>query len=384
MKVGFDISQTGRLKAGCGFFANELIRQIAQIDHNSQYFLYKVFGDHFLDPDFNSMIKIKKSNFQEKIAHNNSAEARQFWNIPSSSLLKMLGDPDIIHANNFFCPIRKIDGVKWVYTLYDLSFMNYPEYTTEANRLACFDGVFRASLHADFIIAISEHSRTDFLRIFPHYPNKKIKVIYPASRFSGVEIINKPRKFSQLMAEKFWLTVGTIEPRKNQFRTLEAYAELKLQSINQLPLFPLVFVGGNGWMMDDFHRKINSLGLQNDVILWGYATEDELAWLYRNCYSFLYPSLFEGFGLPVLEAMAFGAAVVTSNVSSLPEVAGSAGILINPLEVNELVDAMHRLLKDDGLRTTLKQLAIDKAKQFSWQSAATSVLEIYSDVVNGS
>jgi glycosyltransferase involved in cell wall biosynthesis len=377
MKIGFDISQTGKLKAGCGYFADSIIQNLATIDTANEYVLYRTFGDYYWDDDFNKTTKIKQQNFNYGLHHSSNSEAKDFWQHQIKYIENKLSSPDILHANNYFCP-KNLQHAKLVYTLYDLSYLIYPEWTTEANRLACFNGVFNASLYADFMIAISENTKNDFLHFFPHYPADKIKVVYLGSRFSKSEGVKKSKSLKRLQTDKFWLTVGTIEPRKNQKKLLAAYAKLKAKQQNSLPL---VLAGGKGWMMDDFLQYIHKLGLEDDVITLGYVDENELHWLYHNCFAMVYPSVFEGFGLPVLEAMSLGAAVITSNVSSLPEIVDTAGILVDPHQDEALMQAMLRLSDDDDYRKTLQERALTRAQLFSWDHAAQEVLQVYQQLV---
>ena len=132
--------------------------------------------------------------------------------------------------------------------------------------------------------------------------------------------------------------------------------------------------------MNDFEKTLADLKAGADVILTGYVNDSELQWLYENCFAFVYPSLFEGFGFPVLEAMSMGAAVISSNTSSLPEIVGSAGVLVNPRDAEEIAAAMKRLTVEDGWRGALKGLAPQRARLFSWQSAARQVLELYAEL----
>lgn len=378
MKIGFDVSQTGQSKAGCGYFADSLISHLSAIDQANEYLLYKTFGDSFWDSQLSEVRDIKQTNFKTGLKHSSYQTAKSFWQNLSDSDAIQLGQPDIIHANNFFCPQSKISNIKLVYTLYDLSFLEYPDSTTETNRITCFNGVFNASLNADFIIAISEYSRQHFLNTFPHYPADKIKVVYPASRFLTIASKERPERLSELKSKQFWLCVGTLEPRKNHYRLLQAYAKLKAQVSHPMPL---VLAGGEGWMMEDFKEMLAELDLQQDVIWLGYVNDIELNWLYGNCFSLVYPTLFEGFGLPVLEAMNLGAPVITSNVSSLPEIVGSSGVMIDPLREDDIFQAMHDLMTGKTNRSNLIENSRQQARKFSWERTAKSVLEIYQSLI---
>jgi glycosyltransferase involved in cell wall biosynthesis len=378
MKIGFDISQTGKNKTGCGYFAENLIHHLSLTKPQYKYLLYPTFGDHFWDNNFHLTCQINHRYFKQKIIHTSHAQAKKFWSSPPKNWEKSLGKIDLLHANNFYCP-PKSKNFKLVYTLYDLSFLNYPEHTTEHNRIACFDGIFKASLNADLIIAISEHTRKHFLETFPFYPRDRIVTIYPASRFSMNENVFQSNLLAQFQPHKFWLNVGTIEPRKNVRLLLKVYADL---IVNESKPYPLVLAGNIGWKEEDITDYIKQLNLEKHVHVMGYLNNDELQWLYQHCFCFIYPSLFEGFGLPVLEAMTLGAPVITSKISSLPEIVGKAGILINPTKEDEIQSAMRYLMTNPDYRNELKTLALEQASLFSWETTAKQVINLYKQIVS--
>jgi len=363
MKIGFDVSQTGRSKAGCGFYADGLIRQLAAAGGSEEYILYPAFGDLFWDPGCaTDTFRTAQPRFRSLPAPANFEDSQRFWRHPAEDFEARLGSPDIVHSNNFFCP-RGLTRARLIYTLYDLSFLEEPAWTTEANRVGCFQGMFQASLAADWIVAISDYSRRHFLATFPHYPADRIALIYPASRFTAdTPPPPRPERFAHLPPHGFWLSVGTIEPRKNHRRLLEAYRLIDSS-------LPLVLAGGKGWLMDEF--------LADDVLLTGYVTDAELEWLYRNCYAFLYPSLFEGFGMPVLEALTLGAPVICSNTTSLPEVAGDAALLVDPLDPRAIAAAMQEL---PAVRESLIQKGRAQAQRFSWEESANQLKALYTAV----
>lgn len=379
MQIGFDVSQTGSAKAGCGYFADSLIRQLASLDRHNQYILYPAVGDMFWDANGNNdTFSSNQGNFRRLELASNFEAVQSFWRTPSPNFEKQLGNPDIVHANNFYCPggLRK---ARLVYTLYDLSFMAHPEWTTEANRNGCVQNVFRASVRADYLVAISEYTKQHFLRTYPHYPAERITVVHLGSRFEGLPQAAKPSRFAHLEAGQFWLSVGTIEPRKNHKRLIEAYAMLRTRHTSFLPM---VIAGGKGWLMDEFEKSLKAMGLSGNVSLTGYVEDHELQWLYENCFAMVYPSLFEGFGLPVLEAMSLGAAVISSDATSIPEVLGEAGILVNPESVESIFEAMLTLSKNNSIRERLRDLGRLRAAQFTWKSSATRVMELYQELLN--
>lgn len=373
MKIGFDISQTGITKAGCGYFADTLIRNLLKIDSDNEYLLYSVFGISFWDPEHSKNIsRINKSNCTHLLDKLSYEESIALWSGSTAVNEKKLGEPDIIHANNFSCP--KFTKARVVYTLYDLSFLDYPEFTSEENRWKCFNGVFDAALRADLIIAISNYSKQRFLQLFPHFPVERIRVVYLGSRFEE-PITEKP--FSNLNQNNFWLCVGTLEPRKNLRRTLRAY---KHHLDIHLDPKPLVLAGAQGWLEDDIDQFIMNLGLTEYVCKLGYVDDPTLKWLYQNCWAFIYPSIYEGFGLPVLEAMNLGAAIITSNTTSLPEVGGDAVLYVNPIDEIDLTKAFGKMM-DEQFRNSLKVNGRKRAENFSWVKNATQVLQSYHDVI---
>jgi glycosyltransferase involved in cell wall biosynthesis len=377
MDIGFDISQTGTGKAGCGFYTHAMIKAMLAIAPEHQYALYPSFGDFFFDARMPVSNPYRGKHVRYGPRHLTRETARSFWNQPK--LESALGHPDIIHSNNFWTPVQ-VGSSRLVYTLYDMGFAVNPTWTTEANRLGCFEGVFRSSIAADWVVAISEYSRKHYLSVFPHFPSDRVRVIYPCSRFdSSMPSGTPPLAVKSLNGGEFWLSVGTIEPRKNQRLLVQAYA--RYLDAGGRPM-PLVLAGGKGWLMDDFRDYLAKLNISDRVILTGYVSDDELIWLYRNCYASLYPSVFEGFGLPVLEGMQFGAPTLSSDATSMPEVTGNAAILLTPHEPGAWSHAMLHLASDQKERLRLSEAARARAKQFKWETSAASMLQIYKEAMD--
>jgi glycosyltransferase involved in cell wall biosynthesis len=374
MHIGFDISQTGSGKAGCGYFSHAMIGAMLDLAPQHKYSLFPSFGDFYFDAVMPLMNPYSGRDVRYGPRHISRETARHFWTGPDTET--SLGMPDVIHANNFWCPIQ-LQSSRLIYTFYDMGFAVDPGWTTEANRVGCFDGVFRSAVAADWILAISEASKAHYLSVFPEFPEERIRVIYPCSRFEDGNAQGKrPKALEGIAAAGFWLNVGTIEPRKNQQRLAEAYA--KYLALGGAPM-PLVLAGGKGWLMEDFQRHLDALGVSAHVIMTGYVSDDELIWLYRNCYANVYPSLFEGFGLPVLEGMQFGAPTLTSRSSSIPEVAGDAAILLAPEDVEGWAQAMLRVASNRAERDHLSSAATAQAKMFDWKSSAAALLQLYEE-----
>lgn len=376
MHIGFDISQTGSGKAGCGYFAHALIKAMLELAPKHSYSLFPSFGDFYFD----ALMPIRNPYSGRDVhygpRHLSRETARIFWTGHDAEV--SLDRPDIVHANNFWCPVQ-LASSRLIYTFYDMGFAVDPTWTTEANRVGCFDGVFRSAMAADWVVAISEATRAHYLSVFPHFPEDRIRVIYPCSRFSDSSAQGKrPKALDNVPAGGFWLNVGTIEPRKNQRRLVEAYA--RYLAMGGAPM-PLVLSGGKGWLMEDFQRHLSELEIDAQVVMTGYVSDDELIWLYRNCYANLYPSLFEGFGLPVLEGMQFGAPTLTSSSTSMPEVAGNAAILLAPEDTEGWAQAMKRLAGNRIERDQLSVVALEQAKRFDWKCSAEALLQLYEEAL---
>jgi glycosyltransferase involved in cell wall biosynthesis len=233
---------------------------------------------------------------------------------------------------------------------------------------------------ADAVIAVSEHTKADAIRTYG-MREEKISVIYEgvADRFrrtSPDATAAVRRKYS--LPDRFILSVGTIEPRKNLSALLEAYHVLR----NEYPEYRLVLVGKKGWLYADFFRRIDELGLGDKIVFPGFVPDEDLPAMYSAADLFVFPSLYEGFGLPVLEALACGAAVVASNASSVPEVAGDAALLVDPNDGEALVREMRAVLNNAKLRQDLQARGPKQAAKFSWRKAAEETLDVYSAVLS--
>lgn len=377
MKIGFDISQTAEEKAGCGFVADQLIKSLSRADQKNQYILYPTFYS-YRHPQFRKATNPGTSNCKFHFRGMSFKNIVKGWTTKMDNRTSWLGNPDIIHSNNYSC--TRDHNARIVYTLYDLTPLVCPEFLIEENRIICFEGLFNAAIYADQCIAISENTKKDFLHFFPHYPEDRLTVIPLGTRPGIKQIKDKSikkkvlEKFNLNSSHEFWLGVGTIEPRKNYRLLIDAYSELKDDK-------PLIIAGGKGWLESDIGQKVKQLGLESKVKFLGYVSDRELSVLYSSCYAFVYPSFYEGFGLPVLEAMSCGAAVITSNTSSLPEVGGEAVRYIDPASKEDLIREMVFLTNHPQKRNEYQNLSRLQAKKFSWHQAAKILLEVYENTL---
>jgi glycosyltransferase involved in cell wall biosynthesis len=259
--------------------------------------------------------------------------------------------------------------------VHDLSYVRLPECFPAALKRYLDREVPRSLERADLVLADAESTKRDLVGIY-QVPPERVGVLYSGvnARFCPqVDQANKARVREKYRLEHpYLLSVSTIQPRKNYVRLIKAFSRL----VADLPSpISLVIAGGNGWMYKEVYQTVEQMGLQDRVSILGFAPDDDLPALYSMATLFVYPSLYEGFGLPVAEAMACGLPVVCSNASSLPEVGGDAVLYFDPCDVGAMADAMRRALADEALRKELQRKGLEQVKRFSWERAAEGLLE---------
>lgn len=305
--------------------------------------------------------------------------ARIFWEQTVFALDLLQKNYALLHSLAYVAPV--LNHTPGVVTLYDLSFYLYPQYFRPFHRLYLQWGTRYSARRARRVITISASTKRDAVRLL-HLDPGRIDVALPgvdAEFFQDVDapMLEQFRRTKNLPGQ-FVLFVGTREPRKNIPSLLRAFALAKRQLG-----FPhrLVLAGGRGWMDADITRVLQETGLTNDVIMPGFVPHAELPLWYRAADVFVYPSQYEGFGMPALEALACGTPVITSNISSLPEAVGDAGLLIEPTSPAEIADALVRLLNNASLRAELKQRGLEHARQFTWARCAATTAQTYRRVL---
>jgi glycosyltransferase involved in cell wall biosynthesis len=260
--------------------------------------------------------------------------------------------------------------------------MRYPECSSPELLRYLMESVPRSVGRADLILADSQSTKDDLVTLLD-VDQERIHVLYPAveARFGERGRLAYERDHLQSrygISGPFILGLGTLQPRKNFEGLIRAYAALKRE--RRVP-HRLVIGGGRGWLFQTIEATIDELDLEDDVLLIGFVEEADLPALYRQADLFAFPSLYEGFGIPILEAMACGTPVVTSDVSSLPEVAGDAGLLVSPQDVEALAQALWHLLDDSTLVCELVAKGFEQVRQFSWRRSAQRLLGIYDMVL---
>jgi glycosyltransferase involved in cell wall biosynthesis len=285
---------------------------------------------------------------------------------------------DLLHALGFVSPFAWRGPT--IVTTYDLSFMRFPHLFNRGNRYYLRTFCPPSLRRADHVITISEHARHDVIELCGVKPERVTAILLAAdSRFQPAS----PAAIAAFrtrhnLPDRFVLYLGTLEPRKNVELLVRAYARLRQQGSTD---HRLVLAGARGWQYDPIFALVKELGLEPYVRFPGFVRDDEQALWYSSATVFAFPSLYEGFGLPLLEAMACGTPVVASRASSLPEVVGDAGLLFDPASSDELSDALLTMLEDTDQRSALASAGLARAQTFSWRRTAAETLQVYRDVL---
>ncbi|MBS0657426.1 MAG: glycosyltransferase family 4 protein [Verrucomicrobia bacterium] len=367
MRIGLDVAQTAVERAGCGWYADSLARALAEeIRDRHELVLYHQFGD-WLNGSCARATRLDLPGVTMPLLDVPAARARAIWEDPAHPLL---GRPDIVHATSVRMP--RVSGAKLVFTVHDVAFWTVPEFTTEANRLACQRGTLQAVERADGVIFISESARNEFAALLPGWLEEAgvdHTVIHHGSRHAP------SGSHPMVASDPFWLAVGTLEPRKNYEALLTALPHYREQSSAPAPVW---IAGGGGWKSDRLKDELRAAEAAGWVRYLGYVSEEELLRLYCEARALLFPSWYEGFGLPVLEALQQGCAVICSDRTSLPEIGGEVARYIDPASPRSLAVAMLELEQGPPFD---RARARAQAARFSWARAAQETLQFYERVL---
>ncbi len=372
MRIAYDATSIPRLMAGAGVYTDNLLRALARVDSENEYVV-------FARTDAFDELQRERPSFRVVHVGARSRAMRLVWEQLVLPVQLRAQAIDVVHSPHHTSPLLNVGGRR-VVTFHDLTFFILPE-RYPRRRLYYFRAVSWASAKAaSLLICPSLAVRDDIVRIL-HAPPDKVRPIAEAAA-PAFRVIDDRAPMDQvrrkyLLPERFILSVGSLEPGKNRTTLLNAFAELRRRGVEH----KLVVAGQRAWKYGaDFHLA-EELGLKGQVVFTGYVPPDEMPALYNAADLFAFPSLYEGFGLPVLEAMACGVPVVTSNVSSLPEVAGDAALLTDPRDAPALCDALERILRDDSLRAELRRRGLERAATFSWEKAARETIGVYQEAV---
>ena len=367
MRIGIDIRALRAVRTGIGRFVVNLLDKLAIRDNENNYVLYfnSMKGGLPDDVAFNSKFEIKCTRIPNRLLNISWA----YTPFPPVELL--LRDIDVFHSPNFqMPPTRKASRVV---TVHDLVFLRYPEMAIPSSLRHYRPRIKYYLNRSDLIIAVSNATASDIVS-YLNINENKIEVVHQGT----VTISKSSPEEINLMRSKFGiegdyiLFVGCIEPRKNLVRLFKAFEISGLSSH-----FQLILAGLKGWHTDELFQLRRSLKCSDKIKWLNYVSDSELASLYSAASFFVYPSIYEGFGLPILEAMSAGCPVLTSSVSSMPEVAGDAALYVDPGNVESIAEGLQQLANDTALRTKLSEMGYKRVEMFKWENTADKMIEVY-------
>ncbi len=372
MRIGFNAQIVSGSDAGVATYARNLIKHLVAENKNHEIYI-------FASPDYINLPEDSRSRMIPTSQIINRGWKRILWEqfiLPAKAKrchVDVMFYPD--HTASLF---KKTSPV--VLTIHDLAFMAMPDTFPFGKRIYKTLAVRQSVRSADRIIADSQATKDDCIKLLG-IPEDEIKVIHNGidsyfKKITEPALLTNTRKKLGLF-KNIILFVGTLEPRKNVIRLIRAYAHLcKSMHLEH----ELVIAGKKGWMYSGIFHEVERLGLKDRVHFLNYVSQQDLVNLYSMADLFVYPSLYEGFGFPPLEAMACEVPVVASNVSSLPEVLGDAALLIDPYSTDEMVAAMSKILSDVEFSQRLKAKGLERVKQYSWQNFAVQLLKVFEEI----
>ncbi len=354
--------------SGVGQYTYRLLHALFELDKQNEYIIWYNSAQKLDVPNFHeySNVRIHRTKWPNKILN----ILIKFAPGISRYLLKITGDIFFIPNLNFVALPAK---TKLVLTVHDLSFEHFPEHFPIKTRLWHKAINPRALVkRASKIIAVSEHTKNDLIATYAVAP-EKASVVYPGILVNSSQstVHSQPKTVNrEPMTDNFVLYFGALEPRKNIVGIIAAYEKLK-------PREKLVIAGRTTGYAQHLKKIIRKSKLRDNITLIENPSEEEKAKLYAAARLFVYPSFYEGFGFPPLEAMSYGVPVVTSSASSVPEICGNAALLVSPWKVEEITEGMHIMLEEDEVRKKYIAVGLERTRYFSWDKTATQVLNIF-------
>jgi len=373
-RFGYDPKTGLPNRVGSGEYCYRLLVALRRIDKKNTYIIY-------LPQEKSKDMPKESQNWHYKLA-----KGRLIWTLTALSK-KLIFNNDKIDV--FFSPTHYLPffiGIPTVIAVLDVSYLHFPELFKKKDlyQLKLWGGF--SIRKADKIITISKSSKNDIIKEYKVDP-AKIAVVYPGIKIQHLELKTQDMKSVKAkygIKGNYILFVGTIQPRKNIKRLIEAFSKLKSEELGFKIDLELVIIGKKGWMWKDILAAPKEFGIENKVKFLHTVSDDELPIFYKNATCFVLPSLYEGFGLPILEAMRYGCPVLTSDISSLPEAGGDAALYFNPEDVNDIVKNLKTIILDSELREKLIRKGYEQVKKFSWEKTAKETLKILEQLAKSS
>jgi glycosyltransferase involved in cell wall biosynthesis len=371
VRIALDTTALPGKPGGAGYYIINLVHSLLDIETNHEFVVLTHASDRHL-----FKLSPEKEKFLMDVPDLNRG-GRLIWEqFALPKLLKRL-QIDVLHSPHYTMPLWT--SVPVVVTYHDMTFFLYPSYHTLVKRFFFPFMIHQSARRASALIAVSESTRQDTIRLLGISPkNITTTLLGYDSSFVPIEdqIYLEQVRQKYHLPGRFIFNVGTIEPRKNQLALINAFDILA----DMDPNIALVLVGGAGWYYNQLSQQIIKSPNRDRIYLIGYVDRVDMPALYNLADVFVYPSIYEGFGLPLVEALACGRPVITSNISALPEIVGDAGVLVSPHDCGQLAQAIRKLLEDKNLAAEIGQKALARAKEFSWRKTAEQTLEIYERV----
>jgi len=351
MKIGIDIRSTLKKTTGIGKYTFSLINALAKVDHKNEYCLYS---------------QKKLLDFKRRLpclpGRNFSHRVDYFKKGPGV----FLPDTDVFHTSSY--DLKKPKRAKYIVTIHDVIIKSYPYGHSKKTIKEIDEKLVKTLDEADVLVADSYNTKADLVRFYG-VDKGRIQVVYPGVKTRGGRWGVKGEE-----SEDYILFVGTLEPRKNVNRLIQAFNFLKKEFDIKHKLY---IVGMKGWMFEGIFKEYEDSEFKKDIIFKGYVSERELQGLYKGASVFCYPSFYEGFGFPVVEAFSYGVPVVTSKTSSCGEVAGDSALLVDPSSHEEIARTLFKVIDDSSLAKVLSLKGINRARDFSWDRTAQEFVKLF-------
>ena len=360
-RFGYDKKTNLPIKVGSGAYCFELLKSLYEIDKKNNYLIY-------LPQKPTADMPKETTHWKYK-----TIQARKLWTVTALS-------PEFLFKKEktdvFFTPTHYLPPFapkNCVITILDVSYIYFPELFNKRDLVQLKKWTKYSAKKAKKILTISKSSKNDIIKEYG-VSSEKVAVVYPGTKNES-RSMNHELSMDKLgnkfgIKNKYILFVGTLQPRKNVERLIEAFAKLKRDDLD------LVIIGKKGWMFEDILNAPKKFNIADRVRFLHEVTDEELPSFYKNAEMFILPSLYEGFGLPILEAMSWGCPVITSNVSSLPEAGGEAVLYVNSESVDDISEKMQKLINDENLRKELIKKGYEQVKKFSWEKTARETLRV--------
>jgi len=388
MKIAIDLTQLSSDKTGVGIYAVNLVREMCKLNTISRKFHFFFFVqddddelirllNEFDKAKKNAIIPVKSSVFRKMLP-------RLFFEQIILPHQCRKADVHLIFSTHYTIPY--FTRIKRVVAFHDMTFYLFPK-LHEGIKKFYFKTLIPLSIRkSSAIITVSESTKRDMLSRFKRLDPDKLEVIHHGVTLFKEKEKDLDRTWKKVMGKhglaerEYFLFVGTLEPRKNIIGIVRAFHHMR-QTDEMYKRYKLVIVGKKGWFYNEIFETVKKLQLEEAVIFTGYVREEEKQALLLKAFLFVYPSFYEGFGIPILEAMAGGVPVITGNVSALPEVAGGAALLVNPHHWQEISTAMLKLLSDRVLYEKLSQKGLERAGEFSWEKTAGKTMDLFEKLI---